>query len=198
MVCRRASPGPSSSSGPATGDRGRRPPVRRAWLPRHVGRSGRGRGRLHQGRRLLELRVEGRPVLRRVRARRGARHRRDRARARGRAGVGRAGSTPWRSRQRGGAAATTAGSRSSSSSGRMSCVGRRCGPFRGDPPPRAGSRSWRRSRPRARHGYVLPDDPRKLTVALYAMQLGLSLERLTAARARGRAARAAHGPPVPR
>ena len=29
------------------------------------------------------------------------------------------------------------------------------------------------------HGYVLPDDPRKLTVAVYAMQLGLSLERLT-------------------
>ena len=29
------------------------------------------------------------------------------------------------------------------------------------------------------HGYVLPEDPRKLTVALYAMQLGLSLERLT-------------------
>jgi AcrR family transcriptional regulator len=29
------------------------------------------------------------------------------------------------------------------------------------------------------HGYVLPDDPRKLTVAAYAMQLGLSLERLT-------------------
>ena len=28
------------------------------------------------------------------------------------------------------------------------------------------------------HGYDLPDDPRKLTVALYAMQLGLSLERL--------------------
>ena len=28
------------------------------------------------------------------------------------------------------------------------------------------------------HGYVLPDDPRKLTVAVYAMQLGLSLERL--------------------
>lgn len=28
------------------------------------------------------------------------------------------------------------------------------------------------------HGYVLPDDPRKLMVALYAMQLGLSLERL--------------------
>jgi AcrR family transcriptional regulator len=28
------------------------------------------------------------------------------------------------------------------------------------------------------HGYELPDDPRKLTVALYAMQLGLSLERL--------------------
>jgi AcrR family transcriptional regulator len=28
------------------------------------------------------------------------------------------------------------------------------------------------------HAYVLPDDPRKLTVALYAMQLGLSLERL--------------------
>ena len=27
-------------------------------------------------------------------------------------------------------------------------------------------------------GYVLPDDPRKLTVAVYAMQLGLSLERL--------------------
>ena len=31
----------------------------------------------------------------------------------------------------------------------------------------------------ADHGYELPDDPRKLTVALYAMQLGLSLERLT-------------------
>ena len=29
------------------------------------------------------------------------------------------------------------------------------------------------------HGYALPEDPRKLTVALYAMQLGLSLERLT-------------------
>lgn len=29
------------------------------------------------------------------------------------------------------------------------------------------------------HGYTLPDDPRKLTVAVYAMQLGLSLERLT-------------------
>jgi AcrR family transcriptional regulator len=29
------------------------------------------------------------------------------------------------------------------------------------------------------HGHVLPDDPRKLTVAVYAMQLGLSLERLT-------------------
>ena len=29
------------------------------------------------------------------------------------------------------------------------------------------------------HGYELPDDPRKLTAALYAMQLGLSLERLT-------------------
>jgi AcrR family transcriptional regulator len=28
------------------------------------------------------------------------------------------------------------------------------------------------------HGYELPDDPRKLTAALYAMQLGLSLERL--------------------
>jgi AcrR family transcriptional regulator len=28
------------------------------------------------------------------------------------------------------------------------------------------------------HGYELPDDSRKLTVALYAMQLGLSLERL--------------------
>ena len=28
------------------------------------------------------------------------------------------------------------------------------------------------------HGYELPDDPRKLTVALYAMQMGLSLERL--------------------
>lgn len=28
------------------------------------------------------------------------------------------------------------------------------------------------------HGHVLPDDPRKLTVAVYAMQLGLSLERL--------------------
>lgn len=28
------------------------------------------------------------------------------------------------------------------------------------------------------HGYVLPDDPRKLMVALYAMLLGLSLERL--------------------
>jgi AcrR family transcriptional regulator len=28
-------------------------------------------------------------------------------------------------------------------------------------------------------GYVLPDDPRKLTVAVYSMQLGLSLERLT-------------------
>jgi AcrR family transcriptional regulator len=28
-------------------------------------------------------------------------------------------------------------------------------------------------------GYVLPDDPRKLTVAAYAMQLGLALERLT-------------------
>ena len=29
------------------------------------------------------------------------------------------------------------------------------------------------------HGYELPDDPRKLTAALYSMQLGLSLERLT-------------------
>ena len=29
------------------------------------------------------------------------------------------------------------------------------------------------------HGHVLPDDPRKLAVAVYAMQLGLSLERLT-------------------
>jgi AcrR family transcriptional regulator len=28
------------------------------------------------------------------------------------------------------------------------------------------------------HGYELPDDPRKVMVALYAMQLGLSLERL--------------------
>ncbi len=28
------------------------------------------------------------------------------------------------------------------------------------------------------HAYELPDDPRKLTAALYAMQLGLSLERL--------------------
>jgi AcrR family transcriptional regulator len=29
------------------------------------------------------------------------------------------------------------------------------------------------------HGHRLADDPRKLTVAIYAMQLGLSLERLT-------------------
>jgi AcrR family transcriptional regulator len=29
------------------------------------------------------------------------------------------------------------------------------------------------------HGYLLPEDPRKLTLAVYAMQLGLSLERLT-------------------
>ena len=31
----------------------------------------------------------------------------------------------------------------------------------------------------AEQGYELPDDPRKLTVGAYAMQLGLSLERLT-------------------
>jgi len=30
-----------------------------------------------------------------------------------------------------------------------------------------------------KHGYRLADDPRKLIVAIYAMQLGLSLERLT-------------------
>ena len=46
--------------------------------------------------------------------------------------------------------------------------------------PCAGTRSWEALEGHAREqGYTLPDDPRKLTVALHAMQLGLSLERLT-------------------
>ncbi len=42
------------------------------------------------------------------------------------------------------------------------------------------SRSWARWKAMpGEHGYEFADDPRKLTVAIYAMQLGLSLERLT-------------------
>ena len=87
---------------------------------------------------------------------------------------------PWRSRRRGGAARTTAGSRSSSSSGRTSCAGRRCAQRFAEIHTRVQAPLVAALERHADdHGYELPDDPHKLMAALYAMQLGLSLERLT-------------------
>src|SRR4029453_8623384 len=48
---------------PRRPDRGRRSPVHLRRLPRHVARPDRGGRRLHEGRGLLQLRLEGGPLL---------------------------------------------------------------------------------------------------------------------------------------
>ena len=130
--------------------------------------TGRGRGRLHEGRGVLELRVQGGPVLRRLRAPRRAR----------RSPRWSAGSPTPTTRARGGSTRCRCARRAAAArdgrlaGGVLRVLGARRAPpgaaraLRGDPHARAGAvrRGARALRGRARH--VLPDDPRKLTVAL--------------------------------